>query len=308
MVRFRCAYCPQIGRARFSEVRSGVTKSHGCRKKKCFRDYCRRGVSWLGEDTLKTIFEIAELQGLQAAAAQTGVDPYLISFAWQDRCRQIADMNAGLLDAVYNTCQTSSVDHAMAIYWLSKAEVMRICRISDRAVLAAETALEAEWSEAEAFDAKSRREDHEETLLAQSIIITTSSQVKAAVSDLRSEAWWRHGIFTRKELQRNLERRSDYGWPYHHLSAMTTDQVTGCYGTDGLRFLEACDYTFQVRDRRVQEFLDQDPRDRATDSPEVGDAVRKRSPCRSYLEIPGTTPVEAAKMVVRFVSYFQNAQ
>jgi hypothetical protein len=304
MVRFKCAHCPQIGRARFSEVRSGVTKSHGCLKKKCFRDYCRRGVSWLGEDTFKTVFEIAELNGRQAAAVRTGIDPYLISFAWQERCRQIADMDPGLLDAVYNTCQTSSVDHAMAIYSLSRAEVIRICRISHRAAGAAEAALQAEWSEAEAFDAESRRGDHEETLLAQSIINATSSQVKAAVSDLKSEEWWRHGTLTRKELQRNLKRRSDYGWTYHHLSAMTTDQVTGCYGPNGLLFLNACDYTFQVRDRRVQEFLDQNPSDRATDSPEVGDAVRKRSPCRSYLAIPGTTPVEAAKMVVRFVSYF----
>jgi hypothetical protein len=137
-------------------------------------------------------------------------------------------MDAGLLDAVYNTCQTSSVDNAMAVYSLSKAEVIRICRISHRAARAAEAALQAEWSEAEAFDAESRRDDHEEALVAQSIINTTSSQLKAAVAELRSQEWWRHGTLTRKELQRNL-KRSDYGWTYHHLSAMTTDQVTGCY-------------------------------------------------------------------------------
>ncbi len=33
IVRFRCAHCPGSGRARLSEVRSGVTRSCGCKKK-----------------------------------------------------------------------------------------------------------------------------------------------------------------------------------------------------------------------------------------------------------------------------------
>jgi hypothetical protein len=302
MVKFLCAHCPEIGRARFSEVRSGVTKSHGCLKKKCFREYCRRRVARLKKHAYETIFEVAELHGIQIAAAQTGMDPYIISFAWQDRCKEIAGWHPGLLDAVYQTCQTSSFYHAMAVFSLSKAEIKRINRISHCATLAADALSEAERLAAEGFDAQSRSVDDKEALLAQSILNDTSSNLEAAISDLMTEGWWRNGTFTKKELQKNLKRRSDYGWMYHHLSAMTLDQVYACYGHHGLRFLHACDYTYRVRDQHVQEFLDQNIAYKATKSPTMTNQVRKTPVRKEYLPIPGITPVEAANRVVGFVS------
>jgi hypothetical protein len=302
MVKFLCAHCPQNGRARFSEVRSGVTKSHGCLKKKCFREYCRRRVARLKKPAYDTIFEIAELHGIQVAAAQTGIDPYIISFAWQDRCKAIAGWPPGLRDAVYQTCQTSSFDDAMGVYSLSRAEIKRINRTSHYAKLTADALSEAERLEGDDFDARSRRTDDKEALLAQSILNHTSSNLEAAISDLETEGWWRYGTFTRKELQKNLERRSDFGWMYHHLSAMTSDQVNTCYGHHGLRFLNACDYTWRVREQHVREFLDQDIDYKEAKSTPTLNQVRKTPVRKEYLPIPGITPVEAAKKVIGFVS------
>jgi hypothetical protein len=234
------------------------------------------------------------------------MDPYLISFAWRKRCTEIAGWHPGLLDAVYQTCQISSFDHAMAVYSLSRAEIKRINliarRVSHSAVLAPNASPQAEPLKAAKPDMQSRRADNEDAFLAKSILVDTRSNLEVAIWDLETEGWWRYGRFTRKELQKNLKKRSDYGWMYHHLSAMTSDQVNNCYGRHGQRFLNACDYTFLIRDQNVMEFLDQNIGYAQDTSSTITNPVRKTQVRRDYLSIPGITPVDAAKRVVTFVS------
>lgn len=108
IVRFRCAHCPGSGKARLSEVRFGVARSCGRKKKAAFLAYHRRGAEWVSPSRVGAIFQAAEHHGRDRAAMMLDITPYQASFVWQRRCRELAATSDGMREAVYQSGQSSS--------------------------------------------------------------------------------------------------------------------------------------------------------------------------------------------------------
>ncbi len=225
-------------------------------EKAAFLAYHRRGAEWVSPSSAGAIFEAAELDGRDRAAMELDIIPYHASFVWQRRCRELAVTSEGMREAAYQSGQSSSLERVGQRVGLSKAEVLRICRVRHRQETARTNpvvVLKRDDIEASA----SRAETDKDALLATSLRDDMAQNIDAILAELWRERRWRFGTLTQKELQKSLAKRSDCGYIFMTLSLLSPETLSACFGWQGLQFLLACAWTFEDRQRRKREYLDE---------------------------------------------------
>lgn len=255
-VLVRC-FCGKLFVGRYSDVRIGKTKSCGHLSREHWRWLMKEIIKSLSAKERLRIFGLAQELGRHEAAAQSGRLGYEVGVIWWYECKRLAGLPMQFREDVYTIAQ-QSVKKAMALFNLTRWEVLRICFVYRKdhqftiVSVSSDTNLDRSLEQAMelglVLDPKSPECD--------ALLESMKGAITNAVSRLKASPLLRGcfgGEFSQAEFA--TAERSRYGWVFEALNGVKEIHVERCFGKDGLTFLRTCRATRAARTARRVNFI-----------------------------------------------------
>ncbi len=97
---FQCNECPKIGNARLSQLKSGVTRSCGCLRRKAYRNFLKRAEQRLQVGQRKACYEgRSNNRTAESLGQQYGIHPHVVNQCYWTRQEEIRKLPQGVLNA-----------------------------------------------------------------------------------------------------------------------------------------------------------------------------------------------------------------